>query len=71
MGTSGDQNDLWLDVLKRGQLSRYADWFDINWHPSEPSLQGKVLVPFLGTSLGEALDQGKVELRYDVLADRS
>jgi (1->4)-alpha-D-glucan 1-alpha-D-glucosylmutase len=69
MGIGGQENDLWLDVLKYGEKSRFADWFDINWHPSEPSLQGKVLVPFLGTSIGEALAEGKIELRYDEPTD--
>src|SRR3569833_1470675 len=68
MGIGGQENDLWLDVLKHGEKSRYAPWFDINWHPSEPSLQGRVLVPFLGTSIGEALEQSRIELRYDTQA---
>lgn len=65
MGIGGQENDLWLDVLKHGERSRFADWFDINWEPSEPSLCGKVLVPFLSTSIGEALAAGRIELRYD------
>jgi len=64
MGIGGQENDLWLDVLKHGEKSRYAEWFDINWHPSEPSLEGKVLVPFLGSSIGESLVAGRIELRY-------
>src|SRR3569833_2187796 len=67
MGIGGQDNDLWLDVLKYGEKSRYADWFDIDWHPSEPSLQGKVLVPFLGSSIGEALAAGRIELRYNAV----
>src|SRR3569833_297761 len=65
MGIGREENDLWLDVLKHGEKSRYAEWFDINWYPSEPSLHGKVLVPFLGSSIGEALSGGRIELRYD------
>lgn len=65
MGIGGDQNDLWLDVLEWGKASRYADWFDIDWAPSEPTLEGKVLVPFLGTSYGEALRTGRLDLRFD------
>lgn len=65
MGIGGDRNDLWLDVLEWGKASRYADWFDIDWNPSEPTLVGKVLVPFLGTSYGEALRTGRLELRFD------
>jgi (1->4)-alpha-D-glucan 1-alpha-D-glucosylmutase len=65
MGIGGDQNAKWLDVLEWGPRSRYADWFDINWDPSEPTLKNKVLVPFLGQSFGDALEQGKLEVRRD------
>lgn len=65
MGVGGDENDLWLDLLEWGEASRYADWFDINWAPSEPSLRGKVLVPFLGRTYADALSHGGLELRYD------
>jgi len=69
MGVGGDQNELWLDVLENGAESRYADWFDIDWTPPEPTLQGKLLVPFLSCSLGEALERGKLELRLDPVTD--
>lgn len=65
MGVGGDGNRLWLNVLEWGRESRYADWFDINWEPSEPTLTNRVLVPFLGSSYGEALADGKLELRFD------
>ena len=65
MGVGGDRNALWLDVLEWGRGSRYAEWFDIDWDPSEPTLKDKVLVPFLGSAYGEALRDGKLELRFD------
>ncbi len=65
MGIGGDENELWLDVLRWGPRSRYAEWFDINWSPSEPSLKNKVLVPMLGRSFGEAMESGALELRHD------
>jgi (1->4)-alpha-D-glucan 1-alpha-D-glucosylmutase len=65
MGIGGDENPYWLDVLEHGAASRYAEWFDIDWSPLAPSLVGKVLVPFLGTSYGEALANGRLELRFD------
>ena len=68
MGVGGDENPYWLDVLERGPLSPYADWFDINWSPSEPTLKNKILVPFLGASLNESLEKGTVELRHDEAA---
>ncbi len=70
MGVGGSDNALWLDVLEWGQQSRYADWFDIDWSPREPSLHGRLLVPFLGTSFGEALEQGDLQLRFDTEAGR-
>jgi len=68
MGIGGDGNALWLDVLEWGRASRYADWFDIDWEPSDPTLWHKVLVPFLGSAYGEALRDGAVELRFDAEA---
>jgi (1->4)-alpha-D-glucan 1-alpha-D-glucosylmutase len=40
MGVGGADNALWLDVLKHGPASRYAEWFDINWHPPRPGMGG-------------------------------
>lgn len=68
MGVGGDRNALWLDVLEWGRESRFAEWFDINWNPSEPTLKDKVLVPLLGSAYGEALQEGKLELRCDETA---
>jgi (1->4)-alpha-D-glucan 1-alpha-D-glucosylmutase len=65
MGIGGNENPYWLDVLEYGPESRYADWFDLDWTPAEPTLRDKVLVPFLGTSYGEALDQGRLVLKFD------
>jgi len=68
MGVGGHENALWLDVLEWGEQSRYADWFDIDWLPAEPSLQRRLLVPFLGTSYAQALANGDLELRLDAAA---
>lgn len=65
MGIGGAENDLWLDVLEWGPKSPYAEWFDIDWNPVEPSLRNKVLVPFLGRPYGDALRDGALELRFD------
>lgn len=65
MGVGGANNPYWLDLLEWGRDSRYSNWFDINWSPSEPSLANKVLVPFLGCSYGEALANGRLALRFD------
>jgi (1->4)-alpha-D-glucan 1-alpha-D-glucosylmutase len=65
MGVGGSQNWLWLDVLKHGSASPYADWFDINWKPRRPDLAGKLMVPFLGTSYLEALTNGDLRLKAE------
>lgn len=66
MGIGGSDNPYWLDVLAKGETSRYAHWFDIDWAPAEPGLAGKVLVPFLDRSLEEALASGLLDLRRNV-----
>ena len=65
MGVGGADNPYWLDLLEWGRDSRYADWFDVNWSPSEPTLNNKVLAPFLGCSCDEALETGRLVLRFD------
>src|SRR5262249_24524933 len=56
---------LWaLHVRESGQSSRYADYFDIDWHPVNPDLAAKVLLPVLGEQYGQALDAGRLRLAY-------
>ncbi|QQR40249.1 malto-oligosyltrehalose synthase [Devosia rhizoryzae] len=68
MGVGGADNPYWLDLLEWGRDSQYATWFDVNWAPSEPSLNNKVLVPFLGCAFGEALETGRLALNFDKAA---
>ncbi|MDF2798217.1 MAG: maltooligosyl trehalose synthase [Devosia sp.] len=65
MGVGGADNPLWLDVLRHGPGSQYADWFDINWAPANPALEGKLMIPFLGTSYAQALEAGEIVLKAD------
>ncbi len=65
MGVGGSDNPWWLDVLEWGQASPFAGFFDIDWSPAEPSLRGKVLVPFLGDHYGIVLESGQLRLAYD------
>lgn len=65
MAVGGGDNPWWLDVLKHGRASPYAQWFDIEWQPIEPGLAGKMLVPFLGGPYGEVLESGELTLRFD------
>jgi (1->4)-alpha-D-glucan 1-alpha-D-glucosylmutase len=65
MGVHYDDNVWWLDVLEWGRASPYADFFDIDWSLLAHRPAGGVLLPILGTSYGEALERGDIELRYD------
>ena len=62
MAVGGGDNAWWQDVLQHGPHSRYAHYFDIDWSPPDPELQGKVLAPFLGRPYGEALQAGELRL---------
>ena len=65
MAVMGSDNAWWMDVLENGQASVYADYFDIDWHPPDPDLAGKVLVPVLGDHYGRVLEKGELQLRYE------
>ncbi|ODN68958.1 malto-oligosyltrehalose synthase [Methylobrevis pamukkalensis] len=65
MGIGGSDNPYWLDVLEWGRSSDYAGWFDIDWFPEAPHLEGKVLIPVLGDHYGKVLESGGLELRFD------
>jgi (1->4)-alpha-D-glucan 1-alpha-D-glucosylmutase len=65
MGVMGDDNAWWLDVLEHGEAARHSGFFDIDWQPPERALAGKVLIPVLGDSYGETLDQGQLQLGFD------
>ena len=58
----GHANAWWFDVLRHGQASRYAPYFDIDWNAEDETLRGKVLLPVLGKPLREALDAGEITL---------
>ncbi|HEX2825662.1 MAG TPA: malto-oligosyltrehalose synthase [Burkholderiales bacterium] len=64
MGVMGADNAWWLDVLENGPASAYADFFDIEWHPANPALEGKVLVPVLGDQYGHVLERGELNLSF-------
>ncbi len=56
MGIAGGDNAWWNDVLARGRESEFASFFDIDWGD-------KLLLPFLGEPLLDALGHGALELR--------
>ncbi|HEY6766185.1 MAG TPA: malto-oligosyltrehalose synthase [Candidatus Sulfotelmatobacter sp.] len=58
------ENSWWMDTLENGTESAYAAFFDIDWHPSARSLDGKILLPVLGRPFGQALDAGELKLAF-------
>src|SRR5438552_12786105 len=42
---AGTENAWWLDVLRHGEGSRYASYFDIDWNSDDEALRGKLLLP--------------------------
>lgn len=65
MGIEKGANTWWQDVLQNGRMSRYAEYFDIDWQPLKFELHGKVLLPFLGDHYGAVLERGELKLAYD------
>lgn len=57
-------NVWWMDVLKYGRSSPYADFFDLV-RQSEGEGESEVLLPILGTWVEEAIKQGEIKLHID------
>ena len=65
MGVGHADNQWWLDVLEWGPKSPYAAFFDIAWDTSPYGMKGTVLLPILGCSYGDALQNGEIKLVYN------
>ena len=68
MGVFCADNPWWMDVLEHGEASPHAEYFDIDWHPGDPELEGRLLLPVLGAPYGQALDQGELRLGFEPAA---
>jgi (1->4)-alpha-D-glucan 1-alpha-D-glucosylmutase len=64
MGVNHADNVWWLDVLEWGPQSPHSGSFDIDWKAHVFRGTGRLLLPILGQSYGEALDRGEIRLRY-------
>src|SRR4051812_12162638 len=64
MGIAKSANPWWLDVLENGPSSRFAAFFDIDWHPLKDELADKLLIPILGDQYGEVLERQDLRLTY-------
>jgi (1->4)-alpha-D-glucan 1-alpha-D-glucosylmutase len=58
----GPDNPYWDDVLARGERSRYAHWFDIDWTPRQGTRR-RVVLPMLGDRIERVLDRGELSVR--------
>jgi (1->4)-alpha-D-glucan 1-alpha-D-glucosylmutase len=65
VGVHFADNPWWLDVLEWGPASPHAVSFDIDWDLLPYRKRGGVLLPILGSSYGDSLERGEIELRYD------
>jgi (1->4)-alpha-D-glucan 1-alpha-D-glucosylmutase len=65
VGVHFADNPWWLDVLEWGEASPHAASFDIDWDQLPYRARGGVLLPIIGSSYGDALEKGEIELRYD------
>ncbi|HEV2148044.1 MAG TPA: malto-oligosyltrehalose synthase [Longimicrobiaceae bacterium] len=65
MGVAAGANPWWNDVLENGPSSPRAAYFDIDWAPYKPELEGKVLLPVLGDQYGVVLERGELRLVYE------
>jgi len=56
----GPENPYWDDMLARGERSRYARWFDVDWgmHPGHR----RVVLPVLGDELDTVLERGELSV---------
>src|SRR5436853_5351042 len=64
MGIAKSANPWWLDVLENGPSSRFARFFDIEWHPVKDELADKILIPILGDQYGAVLERQELQLVY-------
>ncbi|CAN5406734.1 malto-oligosyltrehalose synthase [soil metagenome] len=61
----GGANAWWQNVLENGPSSPYAHYFDIAWNDHHrDALRGKVLLPILAMTYGEAIDNGAWQLEF-------
>ncbi|WFU15726.1 malto-oligosyltrehalose synthase [Bradyrhizobium sp. CB3481] len=65
VGVHCADNPWWLDMLEWGPASPHAASFDIDWDQLPYRARGGVLLPIIGSSYGQALENGEIELRFD------
>jgi malto-oligosyltrehalose synthase len=57
-----NHNEWMMDLLEKGALSEYIDFFDLE--PDVPGDVQKMMVPFLGVTLDEALKNNEIKIGF-------
>lgn len=57
------KNKWLMDVLEKGEQSKYSSFFDITW--TTKLFKGKVMVPFLGATLEEVIKNDELKVSYE------
>ncbi len=65
VGIAEPLNEWWMDVLENGPSSRFAPYFDIDWHPLKSDLRDKVLLPILSDQYGRVLERGELQVLFE------
>ena len=65
VGIAEPLNEWWMDVLENGPSSRFAPYFDIDWHPLKSDLRDKVLLPILSDQYGRVLERGELRVHFE------
>src|SRR6266508_1218628 len=65
VGIAESLNEWWMDVLENGPSSRFAPYFDIDWHPLKSDLRDKVLLPILTDQYGRVLERGELQVFFE------
>src|SRR6266566_9348189 len=65
VGIADSRNRWWMDVLENGPSSRYAPYFDIEWHPLKFDLRDKVLLPILSDQYGRVLERCELQVCFE------
>ena len=62
VGVAGGTNPWWRSVLRYGEASPFAPYFDIEWRAQPQLPSGILIVPVLGQAFGRALEAGELRL---------
>ncbi len=60
-----DPANPWVnDLLEKGPHAAYATYFNVDWNHPDPRFTGKIMAPFLGSSLEAVLEEKQLSLHW-------